>query len=99
MEDVIEEKREMTEQELQEKKDEMLKFYTESMPYLEAQFEYEKLLMKIDKVRFQRTSIQVQYAMMMNPGEEMPEDFNPEEMTPPPAEEPTPAKKRTLKKK
>lgn len=97
MEDVIEEKKEMTEQELQEKKDEMLKFYKESMPYLEAQFEYEKLLMKIDKVRFQRTSIQVQYAMMMDPGNEMPEDFNPEEMAPP--EEPAPAKKRTLKKK
>lgn len=59
---------EMDEKELQEKKDEMMKFYTESMPYLEAQLKYEKMLLKIDKARFQRTSIQVQYAMMMNPG-------------------------------
>lgn len=58
---------EMDEKELQQKKDEMLKFYSESMPYLEAQFAYEKLLLKIDKARFQRTSIQMQYAMMMNP--------------------------------
>jgi hypothetical protein len=55
----------LTPEELAVRKEEMLKFYTDSLPYLEAQFKYEELLMKLDEVRFKRTSIQVQYAMMM----------------------------------
>lgn len=56
--------REMTAEQLAAHKEEMLKFYTESLPYLEAQHKYEEVLMKIDEVRFKRTSIQMQYAMM-----------------------------------
>lgn len=55
-----------TPEELEQKRKEMLKFYKDSMPYLKAQFEHEELLMKIDEVRFKRTQIQMQYAMMMN---------------------------------
>jgi hypothetical protein len=61
-----EQERAFTPEELEQKRKEMLKFYKDSKPYLTAQFEYEEMLMKIDEVRFKRTSIQMQYAMMMN---------------------------------
>lgn len=61
---------ELTQEELQARKDEMLQFYTESIPYLEAQYKHEELLMKIDKARFERAQYQLQYAMMMNPPQE-----------------------------
>jgi len=54
----------LTPEELAARKEEMLQFYTESLPYLEAQFNYEEMLMKLDEVRFKRTSIQMQFAMM-----------------------------------
>lgn len=81
-------------EELAAKKEEMLAFYKESMPYLEAQLAYEKMLSEIDETRFKRTQIQMQYAMMMAPPEE--EGEMPENITPP-APQPT-AKKRKLKK-
>jgi hypothetical protein len=56
--------KEFTAEELAQQKENMLKFYTESLPYLEAQLQYEELLMKIDEARFKRTNIQMQYAMM-----------------------------------
>jgi len=57
-------------EELAAKKEEMLQFYKESMPYLEAQFEYEKMLSEIDEMRLKRTQIQMTYAQMMAPPEE-----------------------------
>jgi len=68
---------ELSAEELQLKKEEMLKFYTESMPYLEAQAVYERKLCEIDELRFKRANIQMQYAMMMNPStdEELEEDL------------------------
>jgi hypothetical protein len=38
----------MSAEELAERKEQMYKFYTESMRYLQAQFEYEEMLLKID---------------------------------------------------
>jgi hypothetical protein len=64
------EEQELTHEELQARKEEMLQFYTESIPYLNAQFQHEELLMKIDKARFERAQYQLQYAMMMNPPQE-----------------------------
>tara|TARA_Y100000592_G_scaffold48192_2_gene76384 strand:- start:7879 stop:8163 length:285 start_codon:yes stop_codon:yes gene_type:complete len=82
-------------EELKAKKEEMLKFYKESMPYLEAQFEYEKMLSEIDEMRLKRTQIQMAYAQMMAP----PEDFEQEQGAPMPEPVQTAAKKkRTLKK-
>ena len=80
-------------EELAAKKNEMLDFYKESMPYLEAQLAYEKMLSEIDETRLKRTQIQMTYAQMMAPPEEgeMPENITP------PAPQPT-AKKRKLKK-
>lgn len=57
-------------EELTAKKEEMLQFYKDSMPYLEAQFEYEKMLSEIDEMRLKRTQIQMAYAQMMAPPEE-----------------------------
>ena len=57
---------ELTPEELDARKKDMLKFYNESMPYLEAQLSYEKRLMEIDEVRFKRFQISMQSAMMMD---------------------------------
>jgi len=76
-------------EELAQKKEDMLKFYTDSMPYLEAQLSYETKLSEIDEMRLKRTQIQMAYAQMMSP----PED---DEVPTPP--EQAPKKKRTLKK-
>jgi hypothetical protein len=56
--------REFTAEDLAAQKEQMLQFYTESLPYLEAQGKYEEALLKIEEARFKRTSIQMQYAMM-----------------------------------
>jgi hypothetical protein len=56
--------KEFTAEELAAQKEQMLQFYTESLPYLEAQAKYEDVLLKIEEARFKRTSIQMQYAMM-----------------------------------
>jgi hypothetical protein len=66
-----------TQEEVDAKKEDMLKFYTESLTYLEAQLKYETILMNIDEVRFKRAQFQIQYAMMMAPPEE--EENNEEE--------------------
>ena len=57
-------------EELAAKKEEMLQFYKESMPYIEAQLKYEKMLSEIDEMRLKRTQIQMAYAQMMAPPEE-----------------------------
>ena len=62
--------REMTADELAAQKEQMLQFYTESLPYLEAQLKYEQMLFAIDEARFKRTNIQMQYAMMMQAQQE-----------------------------
>jgi hypothetical protein len=62
--------REFTTEELAAQKEQMLQFYTESLPYLEAQLKYEDLLMRIDEARFKRNSIQMQWAMMMQAQQE-----------------------------
>lgn len=70
METVNQQDVEMTPEQLAEQKENMLRFYTESLPYLEAQLKYEQMLLQIDEARFKRSSIQYQFAMMMNPPQE-----------------------------
>lgn len=69
---------EMTADQIEEQKEKMLEFYRNSMPYLKAQLDYEKMLLEIDETRFKRSSIQYQFAMMMNPQnlEEEQEEIN-----------------------
>jgi hypothetical protein len=83
----------MTPEQLAARKEEMLSFYTDSLPYLTAQYEYETILSKIDEVRFKRANIQMQFAMMMQEpkDEEFGEDTEPTD----PANAP---KERKLKK-
>jgi hypothetical protein len=57
----------------------MLQFYTESLPYLEAQLKYEETLLKIDEARFKRTNIQMQYAMMAQAQQEAEQESEQEE--------------------
>jgi hypothetical protein len=59
------EEREMTQEELMARKEEMLNFYKDSLPYIQAQCEYEELLARIDEARFKRAEAQIKYAMMM----------------------------------
>jgi len=61
---------EMTPEQLEAQKEKMLEFYRNSMPYLRAQLDYEQMLLDIDETRFKRSSIQYQFAMMMNPQQE-----------------------------
>jgi hypothetical protein len=68
---------ELSAEELAAKKADMLKFYEDSIPYLDAQLNYEKKLAEIDEVRFRRAQFQVQMAMMMNPQNH--EEFEEEE--------------------
>jgi hypothetical protein len=86
--------REFTAEELAAQKEQMLQFYTESLPYLEAQAKYEEVLLKIEEARFKRTSIQMQYAMMAQAQQE-PEHDEKEELNSPVSEEPS---KRKLRK-
>lgn len=68
-----EQEQELTPEQLTERKEQMLSFYTESLPYLEAQLKYESLLTSIDETRFKRTNIQMQYAMMASEMQKGPE--------------------------
>jgi predicted Co/Zn/Cd cation transporter (cation efflux family) len=88
------EERELTPEELLQRKEEMYTFYTESLKYLQAQLDYEETLAKIDEARFKRLTIQMQHAMMMNPPEDM--DQNQDEVKEAFKEELT--KERKLKK-
>ena len=60
----------MSVEQLAQRKADMLNFYQDSIPYLEAQLNYEDMLLKIDEARFKRSNVQFQYAMMMNHQEE-----------------------------
>lgn len=73
---------EMTPEQLAEQKEKMLEFYRESMPYLRAQLDYEKMLLEIDETRFKRSSIQYQFAMMMNGPQQEEEDDQEESSEP-----------------
>ena len=64
----------LTAEQLAERKEQMLKFYTESLPYLEAQYKYEKVLADIDHERLRRTQYGMQYAMLMQEHQEEPEN-------------------------
>jgi hypothetical protein len=56
---------ELSHEELVARKNEMKKFYTESIPYLKAQYNYEKLLTDIEEARFKRANFQYQFTVMM----------------------------------
>jgi hypothetical protein len=61
----VNEERELTQEELKARKEEMKQFYDESLPYLESQSKYEKFLTEIEEARFKRATIQIQWANIM----------------------------------
>lgn len=63
----------VTDEQLQERREELLKFYTEEIPLLQARFEYEELITKIEEARFARFQMDVAKANMMPPEPEIPE--------------------------
>jgi len=89
-------------EEMDRRKEEMLTFYKDSMPYLDAQLGYETKLMEVDEVRFKRLQISMQSAMMLAQNEnqeEYPEEY-PEKVTQESSPKPKPeAKKKKLKRK
>jgi len=78
----------MDNQQLEARREEMKEFYEKSLPYLESQSKYEKLLTEIEEARYKRATMQMQYAGMMaaaQGGMEMDDD----EMPAPPSPSPT----------
>jgi hypothetical protein len=73
----------MSPEELAQRKEEMKSFYDESVPYLESQAKYEKLLTEIEEARFKRANYQYQFAMMMaNQPKEQDENETPTDEAP-----------------
>jgi threonyl-tRNA synthetase len=82
--------RELTPEELAARKEEMKQFYDESLPYLESQVKYEKLLTEIEEARFKRANWQYQWAVLME-NSKAPSEEDDDEVE-------TPAPERKLKK-
>lgn len=83
MEGQVNQEPQMSAEELEMRREQMMQFYVSSTPYLQTQLEYEELLLKLDEIRFKRANIQMQFAMMMqepDPNEPMgsPEDLKEE---------------------
>ena len=55
----------LTPEQLEARREEMKEFYEKSLPYLESQSKYEKLLTEIEEARYKRASMQIQYATMV----------------------------------
>jgi threonyl-tRNA synthetase len=88
---------ELSPEQLEERRAEMQQFYEKSLPYLEAQSKYEKLLTEIEEARYKRATMQIQYATMMAAtqpvGEDEEENFPEQEPVKPVAQAPAGGKK------
>ena len=88
---------ELSPEQLEARRDEMKDFYEKSLPYLEAQAKYEKLLTEVEEARYKRATMQLQYASMMAatqpPMEDEEEDFSTQEPPKPVAQAPAGGKK------
>lgn len=61
----MENQQEMSAEELAARKEEMKTFFTEALPYLEVQHQYEKLLAEISEYKFKRLQYDHQYAVAL----------------------------------
>jgi hypothetical protein len=87
---------ELSPEQLKERRAEMQKFYEDSVPYLEAQAKYEKLLTDVEEARYKRATMQLQYANMMAAShhlEEEEEELPQQRPVTPVAKAPAPGKK------
>ena len=60
-------KKEMTPEEVQEMKENMLKFYKEQIPFLETQSTYEKHLADIAENRARRVMMDIKLSQLLSP--------------------------------
>jgi|19_taG_2_1085344.scaffolds.fasta_scaffold58793_2 hypothetical protein len=103
----------MSVEEMKQRRDEITAYYQEEIPHLKIKADYEELINRIEKARFERTMQQLQMAQIMAPPPEDENnksgtDFDIDKMTPPSAPpipnkvsqegKTTPKAKRTLKK-
>jgi len=65
MENQQQQEEQLSPEQLEARREEMKTFYENSVPYLEAQAKYEKLLTEVEESRYKRASMQMQYANMM----------------------------------
>ena len=78
----------LTPEELEARREEMKEFYEKSVPFLESQSKYEKLLTEIEESRYKRATMQIQYASMMAAAQgEM--EMDDDEIPAPPPPKPT----------
>lgn len=86
---------ELTPEQLEARRDEMKQFYENSLPYLEAQAKYEKLLTEVEESRYKRASMQMQYANMMAAAQH---EMEQEELDSEPTAQKAPADGKKLKR-
>jgi hypothetical protein len=60
----MEQNQQMSPEELDAKKKEMLRYYKESLPYLQAQIKYEGALAELDEIRVKRVRLQHEFAYL-----------------------------------
>lgn len=68
------EEREFTPEEMQQQKEELIQFYTDAVPQLEAQLNYESLVADIEEARLRRVLAQARIAQIMAPPSEEEDD-------------------------
>jgi hypothetical protein len=85
----------LTAEQLEARREEMRTFYENSVPYLEAQSKYERLLTEVEEMRYKRASMQMQYANMMAAAQH---ELEQEELDKVPTEEKAPSDGKKLKR-
>lgn len=73
----MEENKELTPEEVKERKEKLAQYYTEQVEFLTVQLEYEKLVTDIEEQRAKRLQFQVMVANMLAPDEEEEEEEKP----------------------
>jgi hypothetical protein len=66
----MEENKELTPEEVKERKDKLVQYYTEQVEFLAVQLEYETLVTNIEEQRAKRLQFQVMVANMLAPDTE-----------------------------
>lgn len=74
----------LTPEELEARREEMKEFYEKSVPFLESQSKYEKLLTEIEESRYKRATMQIQYASMMAAAQQGEMEMDDDEIPAPP---------------
>jgi hypothetical protein len=70
----MEENKELTPEEVKERKEKLVQYYSEQVEFLTVQLEYETLVTQIEEQRAKRLQFQVMVANMLAPDEEEEEE-------------------------